>query len=92
MSIPAPISIAADEAILSSAGVAEWQSDDVWFSQQDRSHAETKTDVETIRTDSINGSSFAILCIGRMLLQSPKFLYLPSRPIIQDCAESDMVP
>ena len=47
----------------SAARLAEWQSGDVWFSKQERSHAETESDVETIRTDNIVGNSFAIFCI-----------------------------
>jgi hypothetical protein len=65
ISISALISIMEDTVILSSAlGLAEWHSDDAWFSQQDRSHAETETDVGTIKTDNIAGNNFAILYIS----------------------------
>jgi hypothetical protein len=65
ISISALISIMEDAAILPSVPVlAEWHSGDAWFSQQDRSHAETETDVETIRTDNIAGSNFATLSVS----------------------------
>jgi hypothetical protein len=54
-----------DAVILSSVpGLAEWHSGDAWCSQQDRSHAETETDVGTIKTDNIAGSNFATLYIS----------------------------
>jgi hypothetical protein len=65
ISISTLISIMEDAVILSSAlGLAEWHSGDAWFSQQDRSHAETETDVGTIKTDNIAGSNFVTLYIS----------------------------
>jgi hypothetical protein len=65
ISAPELISIAEDAYIIlacsSVAEPAEWQSEDVWRNQQDKSQAEAESDVETMSRDTSAGRKLMTL-------------------------------